>query len=790
VSSPAHASQSETLLLPPAAPPAGILFGRGLRLIHDSETQRWAVCLGGLVLDSWADGDVTSQRLAIARLVNGQLAKATEVAQVFGVHRNTVSRIAREVEAGGATAAIHRKPGPRRRHKVTPRVLGVLREAVARGWTITHSQGEVRRRTKVELSRAHVHGLLQQLKREQPQTLALDLPALAATEAARQAEEPPATSAATEGVLGGDSAVAPPSEGSPAAALAGLEPGQTVASRYLGLTLFYPALQVVGLLQLAAEIYQLAGAVRFGVQQVFLQLFCLALLQEPTVERVKRLLRSDLGAVMGCSRAACVKTLRRKLDVLSQQRQAVQLGTLLAQHWLEVGLLNASYLYVDGHVKVYHGTRLVPEVWNSQRRMPLPGIVQYFVNDLHGRPLVVVSEEVRGNLAKSLPGVIAAVRRVVGDRRFTVIFDRGGYDGQLFRWLVEQGLDFITYQRGEVHLADQQFVRREVRWEGQRVRFQLAEDTVSVGDSGPWRRIVIRTPDGHQTPILTSLDAAVGAAARVTALMLARWRQENFFKYARAHLGLDVLTSYAADTAADREVPNPAVKAATAELKRLRATAQKLRAAVGRAVVRDFAQPIDTADRPAKTAEQAADAADQPAETADQPTGKPKRTPRVPPATQAALIVQLRAIEVQIEQTRARLRSLPARVRLSSLGALPQTPQLETKLIADVVKLAAYNAQSWLADCVARHYLNPNDLHDLLRSFAHLSGTMTRRPDGGLWICLEPPDTPLYRRTLAALCADLNQGRPMLPGTDISVQYAVAEAQRNPAKRQRTGGQS
>ena len=57
----------------------------------------------------------------------------------------------------------------------------------------------------------------------------------------------------------------------------------------------------------------------------------------------------------------------------------------------------------------------------------------------------------------------------MGDRRFTVIFDRGGYDGQLFSWLVEQGLDFITYQRGEVHLDDHQFARREVRWEGQRV---------------------------------------------------------------------------------------------------------------------------------------------------------------------------------------------------------------------------------------------------------------------------------------------------------------------------------
>ncbi len=629
----AQASQPEALLLLSEAPPAGVLFGRGLRLIRDAGAQRWAVCLGGLVLDSWVDEDVASQRLAIARLVNGQLAKAVEIAKVFGVHRNTVSRIARDVEAGGATAVIHRKPGPRRRHKVTAKALGVLREAVARGWTITDSQTEVRRRTGVELSRSHVHKLLLQQRHEQPHTLPLDLPApVAAAETASRAEEPTAVTTA-EGVLDGDSTVEPSDEGRPAGALARLAPGQTVASRYLGLTLFYPALQVVGLLERVAEVYQLAGTLRFGVQQVFTQLFCLALLQEPTVERVKRVLRGDLGAVMGCARAACVKTLRRKLEVLSGQRQAVRLGTLLARHWLEVGVLNASYLYVDSHVKVYSGARAVPEVWNSQRRMPLPGIVQYFVNDLHGRPLLVVTDDVRGNLAKSLPAVIAAVRKVVGDRRFTVIFDRGGYDGHLFIWLVEQGLDFITYQRGEVHLADQQFVRREVRWEGRRVRFQLAEDTVQVGDSGPWRRIVIRATDDHQTPILTSLDATTLSAARVTAYMLARWRQENFFKYARAHLGLDVLTTYAAETAVDRELPNPAVKAATAELKRLRTSAQKLRAALGRTLVLMLAQPVESTARPAETEPPPAGPAEQqPAGTADRPADMTQDHPRPGPS--------------------------------------------------------------------------------------------------------------------------------------------------------------
>jgi hypothetical protein len=149
---------------------------------------------------------------------------------------------------------------------------------------------------------------------------------------------------------------------------------------------------------------------------------------------------------------------------------------------------------------------------------------------------------------------------------------------------------------------------------------------------------------------------------------------------------------------------------------------------------------------------------------------------QVPPTTRAALIAQLQTLEVQFEETKSHLRSLPARVLLSSLGPLPQTPQLETKLIADAVKVAAYNAQSWLADRLASHYLNTNDRYDLLRSFAHLSGMLIRQADGGLKVCLQPPDLPLQRRALAGLCADLNVGRPVFPGTDIPVHYEVADA--------------
>jgi transposase len=737
-----------------------------------------------VALFEWAEDDRASRRLVVAQLVNAKLATRVEVAHVFGLHVNTVSRIAQHVAAQGVTASVWRKRGPHGPFKVTPAVVAELRQAVANGLTERAAQRQLEQRLKIKLSQPQVHRVMHRLKQELAEQQALELLPVAVDEGEGVADVAIADQPESR-VLEPQGALEQEEERlvEPAPLTLTLVPGQSMSTRYLGLMLFYPALQVVGLLELATQVYQLAGMVRFGVQQVFTELFCLAVLQEPSVERVKHVLRSDLGAVMGSGQAACVKTLRRKLDELSQQRQAAQLGTRLARHWLEVGLVNASYLYVDGHVKVYNGTRLVPEVWNSHRRMPLPGIVQYFVNDLRGRPLLVVTEEVRGNLAKSLPHVIAAVRRVVGNPHFTVIFDRGGYDGQLFTWLVEQGLDFITYQRGEVHLDEHLFARREVRWDGQRVRFYIAEDAVTVGDSGPWRRIVIRTP-GHQRPILTSLDPNVIAAARVGALMLTRWRQENFFKYARAHLGLDVLTTYAAETAVDREVPNPAVKAATAELKRLRTTAQKLRAALGRALVQDTDTPTGVGDHQAETAAQLM------ISTADRPSARSRRTPHVPPTTRAALITQLQMLEVQLEETKSQLRSLPARVPLSSLGPLPLAPQLETKLIADAVKIAAYNAQSWLADRLVRHYPNTNDLHDLLRSFGHLSGTLIRQADGGLKVCLQPPDLPLQRRALAGLCTELNLGQPVFPGTHIALHYEVADGKPTARGHDNDGGQS
>ena len=88
------------------------------------------------------------------------------------------------------------------------------------------------------------------------------------------------------------------------------------------------------------------------------------------------------------------------------------------------------------------------------------------------------------------------------------------------------------------------------------------------------RQVTRRKPgDTRQVRILTTRPAADLPAAAVIYRMTSRWREENYFRYGRAHFALDALDSYAV-TAEDpaRTVPNPAKKTAAAAVRTARKT--------------------------------------------------------------------------------------------------------------------------------------------------------------------------------------------------------------------------
>src|ERR1700694_5049887 len=73
--------------------------------------------------------------------------------------------------------------------------------------------------------------------------------------------------------------------------------------------------------------------------------------------------------------------------------------------------------------------------------------------------------------------------------------------------------------------------------------------------------------DGHQVSIVST--NFLGDAASQAVALMARWSQENFFKYMREHFGLDALVQYGTEEIpATVTVVNPAWKQLNAEGRR------------------------------------------------------------------------------------------------------------------------------------------------------------------------------------------------------------------------------
>jgi hypothetical protein len=70
----------------------------------------------------------------------------------------------------------------------------------------------------------------------------------------------------------------------------------------------------------------------------------------------------------------------------------------------------------------------------------MPATTDYWVNDQEGDPLFVLTAEANAGMVKMLPRLLAELRRLVGERRVTVVFDGGGFSPKAVRPAHPRGL--------------------------------------------------------------------------------------------------------------------------------------------------------------------------------------------------------------------------------------------------------------------------------------------------------------------------------------------------------------
>src|SRR5262245_54980244 len=189
----------------------------------------------------------------------------------------------------------------------------------------------------------------------------------------------------------------------------------------VGVLLALPCLVESGLFRISRKLYGDMGPAFYGLRTTLLTLLLMALLRIKRPEHLKEKDPAAFGRLLGLDRAPEVKTLRRRLTCLAAQHCAEQLGAELARMRVDQRGHLMGFLYVDGHVRAYHGHRIITsKAYVARRHLAMPATTDYWINDSSGDPLLVIAGEVDAALTKAMPRLLREVRGVVGERKVTI----------------------------------------------------------------------------------------------------------------------------------------------------------------------------------------------------------------------------------------------------------------------------------------------------------------------------------------------------------------------------------
>ena len=729
------------------------------------EADQRVIVVAGLPVHHYRAADAVAEAYAMVFLVESGFAQQTEVARAFARSVRSVRRHQRRYAQGGM-AALGREEGWRRgRRRISGKRLRSIETLKSQGMSnraIAHRLG---------VSEKAIRKLVGASKPAEDAQLAfagvMRPPATPVPSAkSTGADADSATLIAQDRTGGGDPITALGNDSEPVPMSLDRDASDRTFDRqlaYLGLLddaapLFrdgsaVPAVGVLlalaclvesGLLRISRKLYGEIGPAFYGLRTTLLTLLLMALLRIKRPEHLKERDPAAFGRLLGLDRAPEVKTLRRRLTRLAAHHRAEQLGAELARLRVDQRGHLMGFLYVDGHVRAYHGQRpIASKAYVARRHLAMPASTDYWINDRSGDPLFVITGEVNAALTKAFPRLLREVRDVIGERRVTIVFDRGGWSPKLFNTIIKDGFDVLTYRVGRCRrIHERRFIRRRAEFDGCWVDYLLHDQPVRFLKGKLRLRQVTRLCDnGHQTQVITSRWDL--RDVEVAYRMFERWRQENFFKYMREEFLLDALVDYQIEPEdPTRTIPNPERRALDKEIQAARADLARLEREYGAAA--------------ASNAEQC------------------RPTMRGFKIAYGKLGKQLRMARDRVAQLCAQRQDLPKRVEVRDLNERAVVKlATERKHLTDIIKMVAYQTESDLLALLRPHYARADQegrtlLHELFATAGDI-----RVGESELHITLAPLSSPHRTHAAQALCEMLDQTATMFPGSHLRMRFAM-----------------
>ena len=509
----------------------------------------------------------------------------------------------------------------------------------------------------------------------------------------------------------------------------------------------------------------------YSTLHVIVLLAHMALCRIKTVEQLQFQPPGELGKLLGLDRVPEVRCLRRKLAALSLDDGPQKWAGLLSRDWLKAAPELAGALYVDGHVRLYHGSQTkLPRRYVSRQRLCLRGTTDYWVNDVLGQPFFAVERPIDHGLLEALrsdvvPRLIKDVpgqpseQELKADRyraRFVILFDREGYSPRFFKEMwQEHRIACITYHKyPKADWPTDEFAEIETTLPGgEQVRLNLAERGSRLGGrkSGLWVREVRKlTSSGHQVSLIST--AFGESALKNAAGLFSRWSQENFFRYMTQHFAIDLLNEYRTEEIP--ETKRPVVNPKWRELDRQkRSVKSKLTHRQARFAALTLHPESDEAAR-AKWEKQ-----------------------------KAELVEAIQQLDKEMTEINGQLKKTPSHLAWDALPASEKFQRLapSRKQLVDTVRMIAYRAETAMASIVRESLARTDDarslLRDLFRSEADLLPDLEQEV---LRVHVHPMSNPRSNSAIAHLLDHLNAAEFTYPGTNLQLVYSIAGAAEDP----------
>lgn len=539
----------------------------------------------------------------------------------------------------------------------------------------------------------------------------------------------------------------------------------------LGVLLALPALLSQSLLDHTEKYFRLRRGY-YTLSSIFLLIAFMALSRLKFIENLKSVSPGEWGKLLGLDRIPEARTCRNKIKEIVNNGNPKEWSAEICKGWMTSEPNETGVLYVDGHVRVYHGSQTkLPKHYISRDKLCARATCDYWVNAMGGKPFFYINKTVD-------PGLLAVLENEIIPRleidipnqptqeeleadpdlhRFTIVTDRAGYSPTFMAKMWEKRIAFRTYHKyPEVDWDKAEFKEYSAQMKsGQSVNLKLAERGVCIGKGTTskskekykaiWVREIRRLKDdGTQGSIVTTNYKSDLFKSYIE--MISRWSQENFFAYMRREYNLDRLIDYDLEEIPDTTmVVNPIYRKLDSEIKKLNGALNRNRAKFAGITLEGQIEIENIQNYEQKKSE---------------------------------LFEEIGRLQKEIAEKKAERKANPKHICVKDLSEEHKFQQLKSngKHFIDTIKMIAYRAETAMASIIREKmsFFDQKNARVILKMIYTSAGDiLVNNENNTLTVRMHHLANNNLDEILRKLCEELTETETLYPGTDYRLIYEL-----------------